>query len=96
MHAGDRRILGMVIFFSIILILNINSAASNLKSPQRVFADDCYDSDGNYICSDMSGGSSNSDSTDDSFAGDTGSDSTDSGGDSGSDSSDSLDWGQQW
>ena len=91
MHAGDRRILGMVIFFSIILILNINSAASNLKSPQRVFAEDCYDSDGNYICSDMSDSSSDSDSSDDSSAGDPGSDSTDSGGGSDSDSSDSSD-----
>ena len=77
----------MVIFLSLGLVLNIFSlSSSNLASPNRAFAaDDCYDSEGNYICEDMSDGSSNSDSGSDDSSGDSGSD--DSSGDSGSDDS---------
>ena len=75
-----------VIFLSLGLVLNIFSlSSSNLTSPNQAFAaDDCYDSEGNYICNDMSDGS-NSDSDSDDSGGDSGSD--DSGGDSGSDDS---------
>ena len=73
-----------VFFLSLGLVLSIFSlSSSNLASPNRAFAaDDCYDSEGNYICEDMSDGSSNSDSASGDSSGDSGS--GDSGGDSGS------------
>lgn len=78
MCRGKWKHLVIVNFLSVILILNATSlSATNRMSTHLAFADDCYDSDGNYICTDMSDGSS----------GDSGSDSSDStGGDSGGDS----------
>lgn len=90
MRPGKWKHLVIVSFFLIILILNTTSlSATNRMSAHRTFADDCYDSDGNYICSDMSDGNSNADSGDNSD-GNTGAESSDSGSDSGTDSSHST------
>lgn len=83
-----KKPLLMVILFSVMLILNTTSlSATNRMSLHRAFADDCYDGNGNYICSDMSDGSSGD--SGDSPDGNTGADSSDSDGNSGSDSNQS-------
>ena len=82
MRRGKWKHFVIVNFLLVILILNATSlSATDRMSAHRAFADDCYDSDGHYICTDMSD-SSSGDSRDDSSGGNTG-------GDSGSDSGDS-------